>query len=157
MTKEEILNSVWSVRCSAASNPNTPIEALVELAKDSVCDVRCSAASNPNTPIEALVELAKDSVWSVRWRAASNPNTPGYIENREYTITKTYVATQGTANLWYRHKGITIDFYTCGCFVGSREQLIGKINFDGGSQLQERMMILELLDKKFNEVFNNKN
>lgn len=50
MTKNEILNSDWDVRCNAAGNPNTPVEVLTELAKDSDWGVRCSAAGNPNTP-----------------------------------------------------------------------------------------------------------
>ena len=35
MTKNEILNSDWGVRRNAAGNPNTPVEVLTELAKDS--------------------------------------------------------------------------------------------------------------------------
>ena len=66
----------WAVRSSAAGNPNTPVDTLVELAKDSDCDVRRSAAGNPNTPSGTLVELAKDSHWAVRRSAAGNPNTP---------------------------------------------------------------------------------
>lgn len=50
MDKKEILNSDWTVRRSAARNPNTPVETLVELAKDSDCDVRSYAAGNLNTP-----------------------------------------------------------------------------------------------------------
>lgn len=50
MTKNEILNSDYDVRRNAAGNPNTPVEVLTELAKDSNCDVRRSAAGNPNTP-----------------------------------------------------------------------------------------------------------
>ncbi|WP_369695258.1 HEAT repeat domain-containing protein, partial [uncultured Parabacteroides sp.] len=61
MTKNEILNSNWAVRRSAAWNPNTPVEVLTELAKDSNWAVRRSAAWNPNTPVEVLTELAKDS------------------------------------------------------------------------------------------------
>ena len=51
MEKNDILNSDWTVRRSAAGNPNTPVGTLVELAKDSYCDVRRSAAGNPNTPV----------------------------------------------------------------------------------------------------------
>ena len=42
---------------------------------NSDCDVRSSAAGNPNTPVDTLVELAKDSHWAVRRSAAGNPNT----------------------------------------------------------------------------------
>lgn len=41
---------------------------------NSSCDVRRSAAGNPNTPVEALTELAKDSGWGVRRSAAGNKN-----------------------------------------------------------------------------------
>ncbi|WP_367998093.1 hypothetical protein, partial [Paraprevotella clara] len=40
MEKNDILNSDWAVRSSAAGNPNTPAGTLVELAKDSDCGVR---------------------------------------------------------------------------------------------------------------------
>ncbi len=50
MDKKEILNSDWNIRRSAADNPNTPVETLVELVNDSDCDVRSSAAGNLNTP-----------------------------------------------------------------------------------------------------------
>ncbi|MBS5413028.1 MAG: hypothetical protein KHY35_20365, partial [Bacteroides thetaiotaomicron] len=49
MEKNEILNSHWAVRSSAAGNPNTPADTLVKLSEDSHCDVRSSAAGNPNT------------------------------------------------------------------------------------------------------------
>ena len=35
MEKNEILNSHWAVRRNAAGNPNTPVDTLVELSKDS--------------------------------------------------------------------------------------------------------------------------
>ncbi|WP_367275967.1 hypothetical protein, partial [uncultured Parabacteroides sp.] len=35
MTKHEILNSDCDVRRNTAGNPNTPVEVLTELAKDS--------------------------------------------------------------------------------------------------------------------------
>ena len=148
-------DSDWNVRRRAASNPNTPVEALTELSKDSDWNVRSSAASNPNTPVEALTELSKDNDSDVRSSAASNPNTPHFIDNREFTITNTYVATQGTSHLWYKHKGVAAPFYTCGCFIGNREQLISRIIYDGW--YSERMQILSLLDKKFKDVFENGN
>ena len=118
-------------------------------------DVRRRAASNSNTPAEVLTKLAEDSAWVVRSSAASNPNTPGYVDNRAFLITESYVATQGTSNLWYKFNAEK-PFYTCGCFVGNREQLIGKITFDGGVCWNERIMILDILDKKFDETFNKK-
>ena len=47
MDKNEILNSDYDVRISVARNPNTPIDVLTELAKDSDCDVRRNVARNP--------------------------------------------------------------------------------------------------------------
>lgn len=47
MDKNEILNSDWEVRAKVARNPNTPIDVLTELAKDSDYDVRCFVARNP--------------------------------------------------------------------------------------------------------------
>ena len=47
MDKNEILNSDCDVRVSVARNPNTPVDVLTELAKDSDCDVRRYAAGNP--------------------------------------------------------------------------------------------------------------
>ena len=57
MDKKEILSSDIEVRITAARNPNTPADVLVELAKDSYCDVRREVARNPNTPAEVLAKL----------------------------------------------------------------------------------------------------
>ena len=47
MDKNENLNSDWCVRRNAAGNPNTPVDVLTELAKDSDYDVRRNVAGNP--------------------------------------------------------------------------------------------------------------
>lgn len=47
MEKNEILNSDCDVRSTAARNPNTPVDVLAELAKDSDCDVRYYVTGNP--------------------------------------------------------------------------------------------------------------
>ena len=150
-------DSDCDVRYSAAGNPNTPVEVLTELAKDSDCDVRYSAAGNPNTPVEVLTELAKDSDWSVRYSAAGNPNTPGYKETTyDFVVTKNYVAVKGTNHMWYKHNYPKIaPFYTCGCFCGSREQLLARIySIDNIScDPTIRVRILNALDNKFKEVF----
>ena len=125
---------------------------IVEEILSSDWDVRRRVASNSNTTVEVLNELAKDSDWDVRRRVASNPNTTGFALKREWILGNNYVATQGTNNLWYKYKGVNIDFYTCGCFIGSRQQLINRIIYDG--MYNERMAILNLLDAKFNEIFN---
>jgi hypothetical protein len=100
------------------------------------------------------VKLSKDGNCDVRSSAASNPNTPDYVDKREWFITETYVATQGTTHFWYKHKGHNKPFYTAGCFIGSREQMMFNIIREGGSQYNERMQILSILDAKFYEIFN---
>ena len=150
-------DSNWSVRRSAAGNPNTPVEVLTELAKDSDSDVRLNAAGNPSTPVEVLTELAKDSDSDVRLSAAGNPNTPGYKETTyDFVVTKNYVAVKGTNHMWYKHNYPQIaPFYTCGCFCGSREQLLARIySIDNIScDPAIRVRILNALDNKFKEVF----
>lgn len=47
MDKNEILNSDWEVRAKVAENPNTPVDVLTELAKDSDYIVRCLVARDP--------------------------------------------------------------------------------------------------------------
>ena len=123
---------------------------------NSDCDVRSSAAGNPNTPVDTLVELAKDNHWAVRSSAAGNPNTPGYkpIED-EFIVSETYVAIKGTNHIWYKHNYPNVDpFYTCGCFCGSRKMLLSRIySIDQSEDPAIRMRILMALDKKFKEVF----
>ena len=183
MDKNEILNSDWYVRRYAAGNPNTPVDVLTELAKDSDCDVRISVAGNPNIPADVLTELAKDSHSVVRKNAAGNPNIPADVltelakdsdcivrryaagnpnmpdceaEELQFTVKDTYVSVQGTTHIWYKHNYPNVaPFYTCGCFCGSREQLLMRIyTTDNQGRAAERMRILNALDEKFKEVFN---
>ena len=183
MNKEEILNSDCDVRYYAAGNPNTPADVLTELAKDSNCVVRRNAAGNPNTPAEVLTELAKDSNYDVRYyaagnpntpadvltelakdsdcdvrrSAAGNPNTPGYgADDLQFTVKETYVSIQGTNHIWYKHNYPNVaPFYTCGCFCGSREQLLMRIyTTDNQGRVAKRIRILNALDEKFKEIFN---
>ena len=120
-------------------------------------DARLSAAGNPNTPVEVLTELAKDSNWSIRLSAAGNPNTPGYKETTyDFVVAKNYVAVKGTNHMWCKHNYPQIaPFYTCGCFCGSREQLLARIySIDNIScDPAIRVRILNALDNKFKEVF----
>ena len=83
MDKNEILNSDWCVRCFVAENPNTPIDVLTELAKDSDYIVRRNAAENPNTPADVLTELAKDSDYDVRRYAACNPKLKEVLTDKK--------------------------------------------------------------------------
>jgi hypothetical protein len=63
-----------------ASNPNTPIKTLEQLATDKNSVVRWMVAENPNTPTKSLEQLATDKNSSVRCRVAKNLNTPHYIK-----------------------------------------------------------------------------
>ena len=152
--KEFLRNESVYVRSSAAGNPNTSGAVLAELAKDPDCTVRSSAAGNPNTSGAVLAELAKDSHWSVRRSAAGNPNADEPIKYK-FIVTKTYVATNGTNHIWYKHNYPNIDpFYTCGCFCGSRKALISRFySTDCCIDPSIRMRILSFLDEKFKEVF----
>ncbi len=158
MERNEILDSDCDVRRNAAGNPNTPADTLVKLSEDSDWAVRRNAAGNPNTPADTLVKLSEDSDWAVRSSAAGNPNTPADTSgNREFVITETYVAIKGTNHLWYKHNYPNVaPFYTCGCFCGSRKQLLSRIysidNFSADPSVRKR--ILDALDRKFEEVFN---
>ena len=155
MEKKEFLrNESVYVRSSAAGNPNTSGAVLAELAKDSDWSVRRSAAGNPNTSGAVLAELAKDSDWSVRRSAAGNPNADEPIKYK-FIVTKTYVATNGTNHIWYKHNYPNIEpFYTCGCFCGSRKALISRFySTDCCIDPSIRMRILSFLDEKFKVVF----
>ena len=157
MDKNEILNSDCDVRRYAAGNPNMPADVLTELAKDSDWYVRRYAAGNPNIPADVLTELAKDSDCIVRRYVAGNPNMPDYeAEELQFTVKDTYVSVQGTTHIWYKHNYPNVaPFYTCGCFCGSREQLLMRIyTTDNQGRAAERMRILNALDEKFKEVFN---
>ena len=152
--KEFLRNESVYVRRSAAGNPNTFGAVLAELAKDSDNDVRSSVAGNPNTSGAVLAELAKDSHWYVRRSAAGNPNADEPIKYK-FIVTKTYVATNGTNHIWYKHNYPNIEpFYTCGCFCGSRKALISRFySTDCCIDPSIRMRILSSLDEKFKEVF----
>lgn len=50
---------------------------------NSNCDVRRYAAGNPNTPVDVLTELAKDSHWHVRRHAAGNPKLKEVLTDKK--------------------------------------------------------------------------
>ena len=152
--KEFLRNESVYVRRNAAGNPNTSGAVLAELAKDSDNYVRRNAAGNPNTSGAVLAELAKDSDNDVRSSAAGNPNADEPIKHK-FIVTKTYVATNGTNHMWYKHNYPNIEpFYTCGCFCGSRKALISRFySMDCCIDPSIRMRILSYLDEKFKEVF----
>ena len=68
-------DSVNLVRALVATNKNTPIECLPKLFEDEKI-VKDGLTGNPNTPIEFLEVMAKDSDKMIRMRVASNPSTP---------------------------------------------------------------------------------
>ena len=69
-------NSYWGIRESVARHSNTPIGTLIELSKDLDPGVRYSVAQNRNTPTEILIELSKDPYSDVRESVARHSNTP---------------------------------------------------------------------------------
>lgn len=83
MDKNEILNSDWYVRVSVAGNPNTSVDVLMELAKDSHSVVRRRVACNSNTPVDVLIELEKDSDYDVRRYAACNPKLKEVLTDKK--------------------------------------------------------------------------
>lgn len=93
----------------------------------------------------------------VRCNAAGNPNTPGYKETTyDFVVTKNYVAVKGLIICGINTITPQIaPFYTCGCFCGSREQLLARIySIDNIScDPAIRVRILNALDNKFKEVF----
>lgn len=58
---------------TVATNPSTPPDALMVLARDPDKEVRQKVATNPSTPPDALMVLARDPDEDVRLHVASNP------------------------------------------------------------------------------------
>lgn len=66
-----------------AKNPSLPEEALTLLRDYDSSEVRCAVASNPNTGLGDLLELALDSNRTVKKAAAANPklvDLSGYLD-----------------------------------------------------------------------------
>jgi hypothetical protein len=72
-------NCTVEQRIQLAYNPQTPVDALKQLAADEYRTVRCEVADNPSTPAGVLEQLATDTNVGVRWCVAHNPSTPGDI------------------------------------------------------------------------------
>ena len=53
-------------RSSVARNSSTPVETLVQLAKDTVWHVRRDVVSNPRTPVRTIESLGNDPDERVR-------------------------------------------------------------------------------------------
>lgn len=64
-----------------ARNPSLPEEALTLLRDYDSSEVRCAVASNPNTGLGDLLELALDSNRTVKKAAAANPKL---VDLRDY-------------------------------------------------------------------------
>lgn len=99
-------------------------------------------------------EFLRNEGVDVRRSAAGNPNADEPIKYK-FIVNKTYVATNGTNHIWYKHNYPNIEpFYTCGCFCGSRKALISRF-YSTGCCIDPsiRMRILSALDEKFKEVF----
>jgi sulfur relay (sulfurtransferase) DsrC/TusE family protein len=70
-----------SSRKRQATDPNTPADVLVELAKSTNWKIRWAIAKNPSTPADTLVDLSNDTDWEVRVTTLTNPNIPVHILN----------------------------------------------------------------------------
>ena len=55
-----------------ATNPKTPISALIKLSEDPEGEVRAGVAQNRNTPASILEKLSKDEYKLVRYHAINN-------------------------------------------------------------------------------------
>ncbi|MDR1056474.1 MAG: DUF3945 domain-containing protein [Prevotellaceae bacterium] len=64
------------VRIAVAENIKTPVEVLMQLSKDERNTVRMAVANNLKTPAEVLTKLAKDRDPDVRSVVGRNPKTP---------------------------------------------------------------------------------
>jgi len=60
-------------------DPDTPVEALVKLAKNEDSSIRSGVAGNTSTPPEVLAELAKDKDAVVKRFVAGNTSTPSEV------------------------------------------------------------------------------
>ena len=69
-------NEEWQVRSSVAENPNTPPEVLAQLVTGKNGGVERYVAANPNTPPATLAQLATYESDIVKINVAENPNTP---------------------------------------------------------------------------------
>ena len=65
-----------SVRCDAATHPDTPADVLEKLGSDRSKSVLFRVAQNPNTPREVLLRLARHENRDIRESTATNPSTP---------------------------------------------------------------------------------
>ena len=68
-----------STRYSLADNQNTPVEVLIDLAKDPSAKIRARVCHNQNIPSEVLMDLVKDPSDKVRARVALNKNIPSEV------------------------------------------------------------------------------
>jgi hypothetical protein len=73
-----------------AKSPNTPLIRLEVLSKNKNWQVRQAAAQNRNTPVNSLLELAKDFD-PVRKAAISNPSFPPYLRFKIKAATKIFL------------------------------------------------------------------
>jgi hypothetical protein len=59
----------WEVRNAVAKNPNTPLDVLEKLSKDTAWGVRCNTAAHPNVSLRILSKLLEDAKYQVRTMA----------------------------------------------------------------------------------------
>jgi hypothetical protein len=63
-------------RRRVAEHPETTVEILIKLSRDTEPDVRLAAAEHPNIPYLVLKQLVQDSCLNVRLGLAENSNLP---------------------------------------------------------------------------------
>ncbi|BAZ01968.1 leucine rich repeat variant [Tolypothrix tenuis PCC 7101] len=73
-----------------SQDPNTSPHILAELAKSSDSIIRCYVGKNSSTPLEALIELMKDSNLQVRECVLRNINIPYLEEHQRIMIEEEY-------------------------------------------------------------------
>ena len=72
-------SSDYSDLVALASNPDTPTDELLRLAKHNDWRIKSSVAKNPSTPLWLIEEFAGDRDEAVRAGVASNPNIPASL------------------------------------------------------------------------------
>lgn len=87
------------LRIAVAQNPSASPELLAKLSMDADCLVRGNAARHPNTPMDILVKLAGDDEASARGGVARNRNAPPEVLATLTKDSSAYVRTKAEQTL----------------------------------------------------------
>jgi hypothetical protein len=74
-------------KLQVATNANTPVNVLDQLATDGDCSICYGTTRNPNTPIHILERLATDDHYWVRYGAATHSSATEIVK-RLYLMTE---------------------------------------------------------------------